>query len=547
MEPGFLTILLHAHLPFVRHPEYDNFLEEEWLFEAITETYIPLVRVVDKLIDKKCRFKLTCSLSPTLTAMLQDEFLQNRYLQHLERLEDLAKKEVRRTSKDISFNHLAKMYLGLFQETRRVFEQRCGRDLVHTFAQLQDGGYLEIMTSCATHGFLPLLKVNPEAVRAQVSIGQDSYYHAFGRQAPGIWLPECGYYPGLEDYLREAGFRYFIVDSHGILNANVKPHYGLQAPLGCPNGIAAFARDPEASRQVWSAEDGYPSDVAYRDFYRDIGFDLDKDYISPYILDGKTRVYTGIKYYSITGKEKNKEVYRPLRAARKSVVHAAHFLECRKNKVDTVFPRMQMDRLPHILAPYDAELFGHWWFEGPQFLYWVIRQNSADRQGLFIVSPSDYLDRFPIIQRGQPSASSWGWEGYNDCWLSDCNDWVYPHVHRAAKRMIKLADSHHQAKKGSPTERCLNQAARSLLLAQASDWSFILKTKTSVEYAQKKITAHLGRFQYLCDSVENGAIDERKLHAMEIIDNIFPFIDFRIYQSGRTEATSEPAPKTTTG
>jgi 1,4-alpha-glucan branching enzyme len=208
---------------------------------------------------------------------------------------------VARTRHDPAFQPLARMYCDWLTDTARIYDVRYGRNLVKAFRRFQEAGVLELFTTCATHGYLPLLKTHPQAVRAQVLVGQESYRRTFGRSARGVWVPECAFYPGLEQVLGEAGFRYFFVDAHGLLKANVRPHYGLFAPLACPNGVAAFGRDPESSRQVWSSHDGYPGDFDYRDFYRDIGHDLDLDYIAPYILDGKTRIHTGIKYHRVTG------------------------------------------------------------------------------------------------------------------------------------------------------------------------------------------------------------------------------------------------------
>jgi 1,4-alpha-glucan branching enzyme len=358
-------------------------------------------------------------------------------------------------------------------------------------------------------------------------VGAESYQRAFDRPLPGFWLPECGYYPGLEDFVQEAGGRYFFLESHGILNAAANPRYGYLAPLACANGVAAFGRDPAAGRQVWSADEGYPGDYWYRDFYRDIGFDLDFDTIKPYVLDGHTRIFTGFKYYRITGKTDEKEPYEPARARERAAVHAGDFLERQVAAVERYAPAM--DQPPLIVALYDAELFGHWWFEGPQWLDFLIRKLASDQDTVELVTPGQYLERHPTQQCAQPSASSWGDKGYSDFWLNPGNDWIYRHLHEAAARMKDLADTHRDAVPGSLEYRALQQAARSLLLAQSSDWAFIMKTGTAVDYAYGRTRDHIGRFHYLADAVSANAIDEQKLRALEAMDNIFPDIDFRVY------------------
>ncbi|MBL8658781.1 MAG: DUF1957 domain-containing protein [Rhodospirillales bacterium] len=526
MNRGYLALVLHAHLPYVRHPEYESFLEERWLFEAIIDTYVPLIRVCEKLQADGVPVRLTLSISPTLLAMLADPLLRERFAAHLAKLTQLGDHEILRTQGDPRLLEVARMYRRLLYETEQTFAVRYGGDLVAAFAKLQDAGVLEIATAAATHGYLPILKTTPSAVRVQIQVAAEAYRRAFGRTVPGFWLPECGYYPGVEELVGEAGGRYFFVDTHGILNAETRPRYGYVAPLTCPNGVTAFGRDPASSRQVWSAGEGYPGDPWYRDFYRDIGFDLDFETIRPYSLDGHTRIFTGFKYYRITGATDDKQPYEPARAAERADAHAEDFVRRQLETVDRFAPAM--DRPPVIVALYDAELFGHWWFEGPQWLDRLIRR-IADEDRLEMVTPGDDLARHPPAQVARPSASSWGERGYSEFWLNPGNDWIYRHLHDAALRMHRLASTHAGLVVGSPADRALRQAARSLLLAQASDWPFIMKTGTAVEYAYNRIRDNLARFHYLCDAAEGGNVDEPRLAALEAMDAIFPTIDFREY------------------
>lgn len=527
MALGYLAIVLHAHLPYVRHPEYESFLEETWLFEAITEVYIPLLRVFEGLRDDGVDFRITLSISPPLLAMLQDDFLQRRYLAHLEHLTRLGDQEILRHHVDSRFLETARMYRRLLQETHDIYVNKYGRDLVSAFGRLQDDGCLEIITAAATHGYLPILRTQPAAVKAQLQVGAESYRRTFNRPLPGFWLPECGYFPGLENAVQEAGGRYFFVETHGILNATDKPQYGYLAPLACPNGVAAFGRDPASGRVVWSANEGYPGDFWYRDFYKDIGFELDFDYIKPYILDGETRIFTGFKYYRVTGDTNEKEPYEADRATERAAMHADDFIKRQQDAVERYAP--SLDKPPLIVALYDAELFGHWWFEGPQWLDFMIRKLAADQNTLDLITPSQYLQRYPVQQCAQPSASSWGDKGYSDFWLNPGNDWIYRHLHDAAGRMQEVARDNPDVAPGTLTFRALQQAARSLLLAQASDWAFIMKTGTAVDYAYGRTRDHLARFHYLVDAVASGTIDEQRLEALETMDDIFPEIDYRVF------------------
>ena len=306
---GYVSFVLHAHLPFIHHPESDDYLEEQWLFEAISETYIPLLRNFKKLVDEKVEFRITMSMTPPLLWMLDNKLLQKKYIHYLKEHIELCKKEVKRTTYDSRLNELSKYYLNRYSDDLYLFEKVFNCNLIQAFKHFQDIGVLEIITCGATHGFFPILYVNEKTVKAQIAVGVQTYKKYFGKQPRGIWLPECGYVPEADKYLKEFGIEYAIVESHGILYADPTPIYGTFAPIVSPGGLMAFGRDMESSRQVWSSINGYPGDYNYREFYRDIGYECDYDYIKPYIAHDGVRVNTGIKYYRITGKTDQKDYY----------------------------------------------------------------------------------------------------------------------------------------------------------------------------------------------------------------------------------------------
>jgi 1,4-alpha-glucan branching enzyme len=525
-EHGYLSIVLHAHLPFVRHPEYDEFLEEDWFFEAVIETYVPLLEVFDRLVRDGVDFRVTMSLSPTLLAMLVDPLLQYRVIRHINKLIELAAREVERTRWQPEFNELALMYHHRLTRARHVFAEQYHHNLVEAFRRFQDLGVLEVVTCAATHGYLPLMAVNMNAVRGQIGTAVRHYEKCLGRRPNGIWLPECGYETGIDEILREFDLRFFFTDAHGLLHASPRPKYGVFAPILCPTGVAAFGRDLESSKQVWSAQEGYPGDYDYRDFYRDVGFDLDYDYVRPYIHHLGIRKMTGIKYYRITGQTDHKEPYVPARAREKAAAHAGNFMFNREKQCEHLHGFM--GRKPIIVAPYDAELFGHWWYEGPDWLECLCRKVYYDQENVSLITPSEYLTRHPRIQVSTPSMSSWGWKGYSEVWLEGSNDWIYRHLYRAAQRMVELARTHRDTD-NELTRRALNQAARELLLGQSSDWAFIMKGGTVVEYAVKRTKEHVLRFTRLYRQIRSNQIDEWWLADIESKDNLFPDIDFRSY------------------
>jgi len=523
---GYLCLMLHAHLPFVRHPEYEDFLEEDWFYEAITETYIPLLQVMNGLARDEVDFRLTMSITPPLAAMLSDDLLQDRYVRHIEGLIELTEKELVRTRFQPEFHELAKMYNRKFQSCRRTFVDEYGRNILNGFKALQDHGLLEIVTCGATHGFMPLMQGNQNAVRAQIAVAKQSYELAFGRPPRGIWNGECGYYPSLDEHLAENGIRYFFVDTHGILYADRRPKYGVFAPLYCPTGVAAFGRDADSSKAVWSAEEGYPGDTNYREFYRDVGFDLDYEYIRPYIHESGLRINTGIKYYKITGKSADKQPYNERVALERAASHAGNFMFNREKQVE--YLSTLMDRKPIVVSPYDAELYGHWWYEGPEFLNFLLRKIHFDQDTLGVCTPSEYLQMYPKNQVATPSFSSWGNKGYCEVWLEGSNDWIYRHIHKIEERMVELANQF-RGSADALTTRALNQCAREVLLAESSDWAFIMKTNTMVEYAVKRTKDHVSRFNDLYFAIKGGSVSESYLGELEWKDNIFPFIDYRVY------------------
>ncbi|AGB41093.1 hypothetical protein Halha_1144 [Halobacteroides halobius DSM 5150] len=527
-EKGYLSLVLHAHLPYVRHPEHEEFMEEKWLFEAITETYIPLLDHFESLHKDGIDYRLTMSLTPPLISMLTDSLLQKRYLRHLDKLIELAYKEITRTKNRPKLNKTAYHYLNRFKKSREIFTDYYDCNLVKGFKKFQDLGYLEIITCGATHGYLPLMQQYPEAVRAQIEVAINTHKKHLGQAPRGIWLPECAYYPGVDKILKEYGIKFFVVDTHGILHAKPRPKYGVFSPIYTESGVAAFARDQESSRQVWSSKSGYPGDHNYREFYRDIGFDAPLDYIEPYINPDGIRMNTGIKYYKITGDKTsldNKEPYDYEVALERTANHAGDFLSRRIEQIEHL--DNLMDRKPVILSPYDAELFGHWWYEGPDFLNYLIRKTACDQDKVKLISPVDYLEEYPKNQVCQPPMCSWGANGYNDVWLDDSNDWIYRHLHQATEKMIELAtDIDNPA---HCTERALNQMARELLLAQSSDWAFIMMTGTTVEYAVYRTKAHIHRLSKLYDQIKTGTVDQDWLAELEWKDNIFPEIDYKVY------------------
>ena len=521
---AYLLLVLHAHLPYVRHPEHDRFLEEDWLFEALSGTYLPLLDVLEGLQRDHVPFRLTLSLSPTLLCMLEDPLLQQRYVRYLDmRLAALAG-ERKHLRNDADFLPVAEFYTTLYARLRERYVNHDKLDVIGAYRRLMHAGYLEIITTGATHGYLPLLSASPENIHAQVTMGLRTHLRLLGERPRGFWLPECGSTPGMEHVLAQHGLDYFFLDGHGLLNAQPRPKYGVHRPVRTPGGPAAFARDHETSRQVWSRDTGYPGDFLYREFYRDAGFDISAAHIAP-LLHAATPGFTGLKYFRITGKGEWKEPYHPEWARQRAVQHAADFVQRREQQVKWLGGIL--DAPPVITAMYDAELFGHWWFEGALWIDALARQLADSQSGIRAVTPTEYLDSCGDLQPVEPPECSWGAGGFHEVWLNNSNDWIYPYLQSATQRMIRLVQIHPDAT-GS-TREILDQAARELLLAQASDWAFIIHSATALDYAEKRFKQHLHRFTRLADMIEQGTPDMAYLHAISARDNLFPDMDYRIF------------------
>lgn len=534
---GYSSLVLHAHLPFVRHPEHPFFIEELWFYEAMIETYIPILQVMEGWEEDEIYWRLTMSLTPPLLSMMRDPLLQERFAARLTALEELVAKELKRTKDRPEFHRTAVHYRDSLAAARKTWEKWEG-DLSAAFRHHHESGKLEVITCGATHGFLPYLAEVPGSVEAQVEVACRAHEEALGTRPRGIWLPECAYVAENDPILKKAGIEYTFNDTHGLLNAHPRPPHGVYAPTKSRAGVQVFARDLESSRQVWSKEVGYPGDPFYREFYRDVGYDLEWDYVGAYVHeDLGIRLNTGIKYHRVTGDVDlaDKDLYHPEIAAERAEVHGTDFVIRRHDQVRWLARRM--DRPPLVVSPYDAELYGHWWYEGPQFIDHVMRAMNKALHVVAPTHPAEYLERFPESHEADLYFSTWGAEGYGEVWLNSTNEWIYRHLHGAARVLRRWATTHLQASDDSWQARVLNQMGRELLLAQASDWAFIMNAGTTVEYAEKRTRVHLHRLHEMAGWLEAGeGPDLARLEEFEAKDNLFAeAMDFRLYAEGGEE------------
>jgi 1,4-alpha-glucan branching enzyme len=492
-----LALILHAHLPYIR-PAGKEILEERWLYEAVAETYLPLLWALERLQADGVPARLSLSLSGPLLSMLGDPGLMARCRGHLARLATLAGREAVRNAG------------GPFGPVAAFYRERCGalvasmdqreNDLLAGFRSLEEAGLLELLTTAGTHAYLPLLG-SDVARMAHIEAGAAEFARLFGRRPAGMWLPECAYAPGLDHLLAAAGIRWFVAEA-GTVGSAYPPVDG--PAMLTPGGVAALARDALAARQVWDSKAGYPGNSVYREFYKDVGYELPLDEVRSWLVDG-IRGDTGLKFYRVTAAGAGleaKEPYDPEAAAAKSREHARHFAAVLR------------ERQGLIVAPFDAELFGHWWFEGPLWLEALFRELATGATGARPVTPSQWLAAVGELPVARLPAGSWGDGGDFRVWLSRANDWLWPEVHTAERRMVDLVNQ------GSMAPASLNQAARELLLAEASDWPFILYFQTAAGYARERVRRHLERLEALASGSGNPS-------GYRPEDGVFPALNAR--------------------
>ncbi|MFM7465042.1 MAG: 1,4-alpha-glucan branching protein domain-containing protein, partial [Cyanobium sp.] len=285
-------------------------------------------------------------------------------------------------------------------------------------------------------------------------------------------------------------------------------------------GVAFFARDSASTLPVWSASQGYPGDGSYREFHRDLGWDLPEDRLQE--LGIRSRRPLGLKLHRVTAQGcplENKQPYDPMQAQTRLEQHATAYLQSRVEQLHGL--TNAIERPPLLVSPFDAELFGHWWFEGPRFLGELFRQGPGLE--LQFTHLREHLAQGLPLQVCQPSPSSWGQGGYHDYWLNDSNAWVVPEWQRASRAMVRRVN---RGVGSVEQRRLLTQAGRELLLAQSSDWSFILRAGTTTSLARERIHRHLDRFWRLMDAIENSTpLQPEWIQAVEREDGLFPTLN----------------------
>ena len=564
---GYVTFVLHSHLPYVvHHGTWPHGLD--WLHEAAAETYLPMLRMFSELEREGVALKANVNLSPILLEQLSHPTFQEEFPLYVQRKIAAARKDeadFQRQGED-HFARVAQYWCQFFERALADFEG-LGRDIVGGFKRFYDSGAIEIITCGATHGYFPLLGTDA-SIRAQVRMGVATHERFFGRKPRGIWLPECGYRPGglwqypvstngasrpkgpqlregVEQILAECGIQFFFVDTH-LVETNIRfspyqmlagdvpialeeetggKHPSLYRPYFAgarrSSGTAAFfTRDPKTGIQVWSGDHGYPGDAVYLDFH-------------------KKRWPGGHRYWQVTHPRVDlggKTAYYPHEAEAKTRVHAEHFVGITCGVLGSEPQNGGTGGQPPILcAPFDAELFGHWWFEGVHWLKNIALAYARPDCPVKLVTCSEYLDQFLPTGYLVLDEGSWGKNGTNEVWLNPETAWTWKHIYAAEEAVLQMAEGR-RWKSDPQAERLARQLCRELMLLESSDWQFLITTEHARDYAEKRFHTHLEQFRALLDAwrryESSGKFSPEALHTLGEIeqrDNVFPTLSPEAY------------------
>ena len=544
------VLALHSHLPYVlNHGRWPH--GSDWLCEAAIDTYLPLLETLRALAAEGTPAPVTIGFTPILANQLVSPTfgaeLEAYFQQRITACDEAA--DAIRGTNDEHLTPLTRYWRDRLERLRALFRS-VERDLVAPFRALEDAGHIEIMGGAATHGFSPLLG-RDESIRLQFLLGRAEHERLFGRAPAGCWLPECAYRgrgswrplpeapwsderPGTDEFVAEAGFRYFFADAHMAAAGTPLSPYEDDLPMGAERfdlhshpqrrtpfvglitnspyqtyrvssrgsrNVAALVRDPVASAQVWSRHSGYPGDGTYLEFH-------------------KIRWPGGLKLWRVTGNGVDlgdKQPYDPNAAQERVEGHARHFVHL----LHTI--AMREDDAAVVTSPFDTELFGHWWFEGPDFLREVYR-SLTHGGGVRPTSAGRHLSEHEPAAALQLAMGSWGANGDYSMWLNDETLWTWRRLWPLEDAFWTAVPAALKSETGRPV---LAQAARELLLAQASDWQFIISTGEVADYATRRFNGHCDDLERLLATLKRGGnLESGRALADELRlrDDVFPNI-----------------------
>ncbi|MHA2182117.1 MAG: 1,4-alpha-glucan branching protein domain-containing protein [Promethearchaeota archaeon] len=531
MSLGYFGLILHGHMPWCKKSGVWP-AGEEWLMEAMNETYIPMLNVLRELKEQGLKTAITINITPILAEQLADEYMNQRFSEYMESLISRAKKDIVRFKSHSERKNIAEFHLRNFEHVLETYYHNCYGNILGSFKWLQDEGMIELITCGATHGFLPLFE-SDSAIFSQIQLAVDTHKKYFNQEPKGIWLPECAYRPqehkngeireSIDYWLNNSNIEYFFVDSHGILNSEIieqKNDIGLSTNFGynLDTGLSVFGRNKNISRQVWDAKIGYPGNAYYREFHK-------KDHES------------GLHYHRITNKSLNKiekELY-DIEKAKKSTDTDAHHIITQISSELKQESELFLNK-GIVILPFDFELFGHWWLEGVDWLKKIIELiNEQERIKMITISDyvSQYKTQFSIIRMRE---SSWGEGGDFRVWKNPDHGWLWPYINGSVHEFEEILDNNPEPINWQL--RILKQIARELLLMEGSDWPFLLYTTQAKDYANQRFHHHHQRFLKLLWAAKNFSekdrINSNELGEIESIDSCFQDLNIDYFRKRKT-------------
>jgi 1,4-alpha-glucan branching enzyme len=501
-----IILALHAHLPYIRIPEKNFPLQELWLFQALTESYIPLILCFRELIEEKINFNITLSVSPTLLSMLSDEYFISKYQDYLSTFLEI----LRRKSSN-SEGEQKHSLAGLLNKIQTIsnFYIEIKRNIINELKILSQSGKINLITTSATHALLPLLRFSDNLIRNQIKIGQCVFNNEFSFIPEGFWLPEMGYYANLDKILSEFNIKYTFLDAHSVYLGSHRPSYGNFYPSVTNTGLIILPRDLPLSNTIWAAKTGYPGDYRYREFHFDYTYSLNDSELNEFRID---RIPFGLKIFRITGNDKPKEFYNYEEAMKAVAIHSDDFINKIRERANLIKPHI--NKTPVFTLPFDAELFGHWWYEGPEFLKQIIKKISASKD-IELTAPSEIqTENLDVVI---PAESSWGREGYFQSWTNPECSWIYPELAQLDVRYKNIITN--------DNIKASFQAMKELLLTSASDWTFLISNDTSSDYGRLRLADHINTARKIIDEIESGNVDDNFISERQALYPLFDCVN----------------------
>jgi 1,4-alpha-glucan branching enzyme len=523
LSKGSLVLILEAHQPFIRGADTIGGVDNEWFFTALSETYLPLLQLFSDLESEGVPFYLSMVISPTLCAMLADPVLQESYIQWLKKIITLGEAEASRYPSESPQYLLAERYNEALQRNYRDFTETYGQDLLSKFSYYAKRGNIELLATTAAHIFLPFYQDMPESINAQIEAGLISHRSFFESNPSGFWLPEMGYTPGLENFLRAYGFSYSVLDAQGLLFADPVAEKGIFAPVRCSNNVSFFGADRYVRSYISDENTGAMYNDLFRNPDRDIGFDDAAEDMPGFYTEDDARTATGFKYWSRRGHDVPYDAAAAEEAAKE---YARQFLDINAEKLTAAAVHMDGQE-PLVVCCYQTSLFGQDWYEGIQWLGELFRQ-AVDRDDIGFSTCSVKLGGARLMQKIQPFMSASIGSGYGEELLESSNAWMSRYTRKAIERMVDLAERFPDD--AGLKERALNLAAKEVLLAMADDWPRMMHDNWYPEFVRTRFEKYISAFTTVYNSLGANFISTEWLTTKEKEDTLFPFINYRIFR-----------------